>query len=90
MNTDVRMRQSHRWLSIVFTITVIANFVYRAAASDDASGVADLLATTATLSSVIFRSVPVRASVYRQMARQGMRLTSQSSGGRTGAADFQR
>lgn len=24
------MRQSHRWLSIIFTITVIANFAYRA------------------------------------------------------------
>jgi hypothetical protein len=25
------IRQSHRWLSIVFTVTVIANFVSRAA-----------------------------------------------------------
>lgn len=25
------IRQSHRWLSIVFTLTVIANFVFRAA-----------------------------------------------------------
>ncbi len=35
MNTGVWMRQSHRWLSIVFTSTVIANFVYRAAASGE-------------------------------------------------------
>lgn len=28
-------RQSHRWLSIVFTLTVIANFVFRAVASGE-------------------------------------------------------
>ena len=28
------MRQSHRWLAIVFTITVIANFAYRAVAGE--------------------------------------------------------
>jgi hypothetical protein len=26
MNWNVRIRQTHRWLSIVFTLTVIANF----------------------------------------------------------------
>lgn len=30
MNRDLWIRQSHRWLSIVFTATVIANFVARA------------------------------------------------------------
>ncbi|HWU76159.1 MAG TPA: hypothetical protein VN043_06630 [Rhodanobacter sp.] len=34
MNWSLWMRQGHRWLSIVFTITVIANFVYRAAAGE--------------------------------------------------------
>lgn len=29
------IRQSHRWLSIVFTITVIANFAWRGAASGE-------------------------------------------------------
>ncbi|GAB3262195.1 hypothetical protein GCM10027296_36820 [Chitinimonas naiadis] len=29
------MQQSHRWLSIVFTVTVVANFAYRAAASGE-------------------------------------------------------
>lgn len=29
------VRQSHRWLSVVFTLTVIANFVYGAVASDE-------------------------------------------------------
>ena len=27
MNWNQRIRQTHRWLSIVFTLTVIANFV---------------------------------------------------------------
>lgn len=27
MNVHVFIRQSHRWISIVFTLTVIANFV---------------------------------------------------------------
>lgn len=29
------IRQTHRWLSIVFTLTVVANFAYRAAASGE-------------------------------------------------------
>lgn len=33
MNLNPWFRQSHRWLSIVFTLTVIANFVFRAVAS---------------------------------------------------------
>lgn len=33
MKMDSWIRQSHRWLSIVFTLTVIANFVFRAVAS---------------------------------------------------------
>ena len=27
MNWNIWIRQSHRWLSIIFTVTVIANFV---------------------------------------------------------------
>jgi len=30
MNRDLWIRQSHRWLSVLFTATVIANFVARA------------------------------------------------------------
>ncbi len=30
MNTSLFIRQSHRWLSIVFTLTVVANFAVRA------------------------------------------------------------
>lgn len=33
MSASLWMRQSHRWLSIVFTLTVAANFAYRAFAS---------------------------------------------------------
>ena len=35
MNLSLWIRQSHRWLSIVFTLTVIANFVFRAGASGE-------------------------------------------------------
>jgi len=35
MNWSLWIRQSHRWLSIVFTLTVIVNFLYRAAASGE-------------------------------------------------------
>jgi hypothetical protein len=35
MNLSLGIRQSHRWLSIVFTLTVIANFAFRAAASGE-------------------------------------------------------
>lgn len=30
MNWNILIRQGHRWLSILFTITVIANFAVRA------------------------------------------------------------
>ncbi len=36
MNWGLWMRQSHRWLSIVFTATVIANFVAMALGSGQA------------------------------------------------------
>lgn len=35
MNGTLWIRQSHRWLSIVFTITVIANFAVRATGSGE-------------------------------------------------------
>lgn len=35
MSMSAWIRQSHRWLSIVFTLTVVANFAYRAAASGE-------------------------------------------------------
>jgi len=35
MNVRVWVRQSHRWLSIAFTLAVIANFVFRAIASGE-------------------------------------------------------
>lgn len=33
MNWNLWIRQSHRWLSIIFTATVVANFIARAADS---------------------------------------------------------
>ena len=35
MNWSAGMRQSHRWLSLVFTATVAANFVFRAVSSGE-------------------------------------------------------
>lgn len=35
MNWNLWIRQSHRWLSIIFTVTVIANFGFRALASGE-------------------------------------------------------
>jgi hypothetical protein len=35
MSSSLWIRQSHRWLSIVFTLTVIANFAFRAAVSGE-------------------------------------------------------
>jgi hypothetical protein len=35
MNAHQWIRQSHRWLSMVFTMTVIANFVARAMAAGE-------------------------------------------------------
>lgn len=35
MNWSFWIRQSHRWLSIIFTLTVVANFVFRAAISGE-------------------------------------------------------
>lgn len=37
MNWNLWVRQSHRWLSIVFTATVVANFVARAVDSAEPS-----------------------------------------------------
>lgn len=37
MNPSLWTRQSHRWLSVVFTLTVIANFAFRAVASGEPS-----------------------------------------------------
>ena len=35
MNWSFGIRQSHRWVSIVFTLTVIANFAFRAVAAGE-------------------------------------------------------
>jgi len=35
MSLSLWVRQSHRWLSIIFTLAVVANFVYRAAVAGE-------------------------------------------------------
>lgn len=35
MNAGLWVRQSHRWVSIVFTATVVANFAFRGLASGE-------------------------------------------------------
>lgn len=35
MSLRLWIRQGHRWVSIIFTLTVIANFVFRAAVSGE-------------------------------------------------------
>lgn len=37
MNWNLWIRQSHRWLSIIFTATVVANFIARAVDSAEPS-----------------------------------------------------
>ncbi|QDQ27941.1 hypothetical protein FNU76_17200 [Chitinimonas arctica] len=37
MNWSLWIRQSHRWLSMAFTLTVIANFAYRAVSGEPPS-----------------------------------------------------
>ncbi len=37
MNWNLLIRQCHRWLSIIFTVTVITNFVARAVGSNEPS-----------------------------------------------------
>ena len=64
------VRQIHRWLSIAFTVTVIANFIALAQGGGDASALGDLLAAAPTRLAPVHRSVPVRAAVCHQVAPQ--------------------
>ena len=47
MNWNSWIRQIHRWVSIVFTVTVIANFIALAREGTHAAAVGDLLAAAA-------------------------------------------
>ena len=61
MNWNNWIRQIHRWLSIAFTVTVIANFV--AMGRGRASCLGGLLATAAALPAAVYRPVHVCAAV---------------------------
>ena len=68
MNWNKWIRQTHRWLSIAFTVTVIANFV--AMTQGPASGLGDLLAAAPARLAPVHRSVHVRAAVCHQVAQR--------------------
>lgn len=68
MNWHLWNRQCHRWLSIIFTVTVVANFVVRAVAPGEPPLVADLLAATTAVSAVVYRAVPIRAALCHKVA----------------------
>jgi len=64
------IRQTHRWLSIAFTVTVIANFI---ALAQGGGGMppplGDLFAAAPARVAPIQRSVLVRAAVCHQVAQ---------------------
>ena len=63
------IRQTHRWLSIAFTLTVIANFVAMSQGAA-ASRLGDLLAAAPARLAPVQRSVLVRAAVCHQVAQR--------------------
>ena len=68
MNWSKWIRQAHRWLSIAFTLTVIANFVVMSQRA--ASRLGDLLAAAPARLAPVQRSLLVRAAVCGQVARR--------------------
>ena len=79
MNWNNWIRQTHRWVSIAFTLTVIANFV-ALGTGQAASRLDHLLAAAPARLAPVHRSVHVRAAVCRQMAqRKGERMNGRSA-----------
>ncbi len=70
------IRQIHRWMSILFTLTVDRQ-LRRAGHGRrrDASAVDHLFAAASALPADVHRSLPVRAAVRRQVARRAIRST---------------
>ena len=68
MNWNNWIRQFHRWLSIAFTLAVIANFV--AMAHGQSRRLGGLLAAAPAVPAAVHRPVHVRAAVCRQVARR--------------------
>ena len=69
MNWNKWIRQTHRWLSIAFTVTVIANIV-ALAQGEGCLRLGDLLAAAPARLALVHRSVLVRAAVCRQVAQR--------------------
>ena len=69
MNWNYWIRQAHRWLSIAFTLTVIANFVALAQGWWwDASALDNVFAAASTRLADVHWPVHVRAAVCCQVA----------------------
>ena len=68
MNWNNWIRQIHRWLSIAFTLTVIANFVAMALGATSRLG--GLLAAAAAVLAVVQRPVHVRAALCQKIAQR--------------------
>ena len=65
---ELWIRQIHRWLSIIFTVTVIANFV--AMALGEPACLGGLLAAAPAVPAAVHRPVHVRAAVLYEGARR--------------------
>lgn len=62
------IRQSHRWLSIAFTLTVLANFAAIGMGADDCLAV--LPAAAAIVPVAVQRALPLRPAPFRQTRRR--------------------
>ena len=79
MNVHLWVRQSHRWLSIVFTSYGDCQLRGEGAAVGRAAAVVDLFTTATAVADVVDRPVPVRAAVCKQVARWAARVTVRCS-----------
>ena len=75
MNWNYWVRQIHRWVSIAFTVTVIANFIALAQGGGMPPPWVTVLAAAPARAAAVHRSVFVRAALCHQVA-QRQRLAS--------------
>ena len=78
MNWNTWIRQTHRWLSIAFTLTVIANFVAMAVGQPPAWVV---YAPLPPLALMLFTGLYMFALPYLTNGRSGRALENADSGG---------
>lgn len=74
MNWTNPMRQGHRWLSIVFTATVVLNFAVRAIAPGEPSPWITYAPLPPAVPAAIVGPLPVRAALPGETARPVSRL----------------